>query len=154
MTLLDEVRPAIALRFGVTLDGQELGDFTGVKGLVVEHDVLEWAEGGENGFVHRLPGRVRYPQDIVLSRCTDRHSAALAAWFTRTRAARVLHSGAIHAYDGDEEVVAVWRLTGVWPVRYSGPVLDSVLGGPARETLALAHSGFVMTTPGAKAQAQ
>ena len=151
MTLLDEVRPAIALRFDVTVDGQDLGAFTGVKGLVVEHDVLEWAEGGQNGFVHRLPGRVRYPQDIVLSRCTDRQTGALAAWFDATRAARTLHSGAITAYDGDEDVVAVWRLTGVWPVRYTGPVLDSVLGGPARETLALAHSGFVLTTPQAEA---
>ena len=27
----------------------------------MEFDVFEWAEGGNNEFVHHLPGRVRYP---------------------------------------------------------------------------------------------
>ena len=140
--LLDEERTAIALRFGVTVDDQDLGPFTGVKGLVVEHEVMEWAEGGENGHVHRLPGRLRHPQDLVLSRCTDPRTPTLAAWFERTRRARLVGPGTVTAYDGEEEVVAVWHLLDVWPLRYSGPVLDTVLGGPARETLALAHSGF------------
>lgn len=142
--LLDEERTAVALRFGVTVDGQDLGPFTGIKGLVVEHEVMEWAEGGQNAHVQRLPGRLRHPQDLVLSRCTDPRTVKLATWFERTRRARVVHPGAITAYDGDEQVVAVWQLFDVWPLRYSGPVLDTLLGGPARETLALAHGGFVV----------
>ena len=27
----------------------------------MEFEVFEWAEGGNNEFVHHLPGRMRYP---------------------------------------------------------------------------------------------
>ena len=38
-------------------------------------------EGGENGFVHKLPGRLEY-DDIKLTRPVDQHSGELATWFT------------------------------------------------------------------------
>jgi hypothetical protein len=56
-------------------------------------------------------------------------------------------TGAVTAYDAEGTALAVWRLRDVWPVRYSGPVLDTVLGGLARETLDLAHSGFTVSAP-------
>lgn len=138
--------PAQTLRFGVVLDDVDLGWFTGVKGLVVEHDVLEWAEGGENGAVHRLPGRVKY-RDITVTRVLDRCTPGLLAWFTATRTTQsaALKTGRITAYDVNEELVAAWHLTGVWPLRYTGPTFDAAApGAPARETLDLAHGGFTL----------
>jgi phage tail-like protein len=140
----DDPSPALALRFGLTVDGVSLGSFTGVKGLIVESDVYEWAEGGENGFVHRLPGRAKY-KDVTLSRNTDKDTVHLATWFEEVRRTHLTHTAQVTAYDADEAAVAVWALVGVWPLRYTGPVLDSVVGGLARETLDLAHSGFTVT---------
>jgi phage tail-like protein len=140
----DDISPGVALRFGLTVDGVTLGAFTGVKGLIVENEVFEWAEGGENGFVHRLPGRAKY-KDVTLSRNTDKDTVHLAAWFEEARKDHVLRTAQVTAYDSDEQSVAVWSLVGVWPLRYTGPVLDSVLGGLARESLDLAHAGFTVT---------
>jgi phage tail-like protein len=141
--LTADERVGVALYFNVVVDLEPLGWFTGVKGLIAEHEVLEWAEGGENGFVHRLPGRLKY-RDITLSRCTDTTTVDLAAWVGRARADRSVHTAAITAYDGAAEPLVVWELRDVWPIRYSGPVLDTVAGGLARETLDLAHSGFTV----------
>ena len=43
-----------------------LGIFKGLTGLEINYDVLEYREGGNNDFVHHLPGRMRYP-NLVLS---------------------------------------------------------------------------------------
>ncbi len=41
--------------------------FQSVSGLSVEYDFEEYREGGENRFVHKLPGRTKY-SDLVLKR--------------------------------------------------------------------------------------
>src|SRR4029079_8650692 len=46
-------------RFYVMIDGTAQAIFTEVSGLQIETEVQEYAEGGNNGFVHRLPGRTR-----------------------------------------------------------------------------------------------
>src|SRR3712207_3754300 len=46
-------------RFYVQIDGLAQAVFTEISGLVVETDVFELEEGGNNGFVHRLPGRTK-----------------------------------------------------------------------------------------------
>src|SRR5437588_2017228 len=45
----------------ITQNSYFAGLFKGMEGLEVWFDVLEYAEGGNNDFVHRLPGRMRYP---------------------------------------------------------------------------------------------
>ncbi len=140
------VEPALGLRFHVVVDGVSLGGFTGVKGLTVEYEVFEWAEGGQNAYVHRLPGRLKY-QNIVLSRFTDRDSINLAAWVEEVRASLRPRTGSITAFDGDGNGVALWQLRGVWPLRYTGPVLDSYDKEMAKETVDLAHHGFTVRTP-------
>ena len=47
--------------FGIRIPGIEIGYFRECHGLSIEFDVLEYAEGGNNEFVHHLPGRLRYP---------------------------------------------------------------------------------------------
>ena len=48
--------------FGVRIPGMELGYFVECHGLAVEVEVQEYAEGGNNEFVHQLPGRLIYPK--------------------------------------------------------------------------------------------
>ena len=52
--------PGLGLRFKVAIDGHELGNWQKCDGLNVEYDIQEYREGGQNGFVHRLPGRAKY----------------------------------------------------------------------------------------------
>jgi len=47
--------------FRLSIPGVAIGSFRECNGLTMEFEVFEWAEGGNNEFVHHLPGRMRYP---------------------------------------------------------------------------------------------
>lgn len=42
--------------FLISVPGLTIGTFNQCNGLNMEFDVFEWAEGGNNEFVHHLPG--------------------------------------------------------------------------------------------------
>ena len=56
-----------AATFILKVDGREIGEFMEVSGLEVTVAVEDVEEGGQNGFVHKLPGRMTWP-NIVLKR--------------------------------------------------------------------------------------
>jgi len=135
--------PALGLRFQVTIDGHgTLGNWQKCEGLNVEYDVHEHREGGQNGFVHRLPGRAKY-QNIRLTRPVDPASAQVAAWVASVQSTVVRRTAQIAVLDAAGSVVTAWSLMGVFPVRWSGPTLDVGASQVATETLELAHNGFL-----------
>jgi phage tail-like protein len=138
--------PGIALKFDVRIDPYDIATFTGCSGLNQQYEVLEWQEGGDNGTVARLPGRLSYG-NVVLTRSVDEDSGHLAAWFSQQQRHPVRQTAVIRLFDGNGGVVASWTLAGAWPVRYSGPTLATGPGGEAIavEILELAHQGFVMS---------
>ena len=142
---MPDTDPALAIRFHVEVDGVDIGSWTECSGLSAEFEVFEWNEGGNNEFVHRLPGRIKY-QNVTLVRAIDHESANLAAWFSGLQRAVSRKTAAISAYDGNKREIATWNLAGVWPVKYSGPSLSSDGSGVAKETLELAHNGFTRGT--------
>jgi len=71
--------PGLGLRFQVTIDGQDLGNWQKCDGLGVEYEIKDYNEGGQNGFVHRLPGRAKY-QTVKLVRPVDATSIEVAGW--------------------------------------------------------------------------
>ena len=79
--------PANTYRFDVTVDGAELGSFTAVDGLSAEYEVQTYEEGGQNGYVHKLPGRLKY-QNIKVSRPVDGQSRVWPRGSARCAAAR------------------------------------------------------------------
>ena len=133
--------PALSIRFHVQVDGVDIGSWTECSGLGAEFEVFEWKEGGNNGFVHHLPGRISYP-NVTLGRAIDQDSANLAAWFSGLEQSVTRKTAAITAFDGNKREIVTWNLTGVWPVKYSGPSLSSDGAGVAKETLELSHNGF------------
>jgi phage tail-like protein len=135
--------PALSLRFMVVIDGQvRLGDWTKCEGLSVEYDIFEYREGGNNGFVHRLPGRAKY-QNIKLSRPVDGSSAAVAGWLASVQARVNPSTAAITVLDPDGVAVTTWNLVGVYPAKWTGPTLDVGSSTAAIETLELVHNGFM-----------
>jgi phage tail-like protein len=136
--------PATSLRFDVVIDGQELGSFTSLDGLTAEYEVRSYQEGGENGYVHQLPGRLKYG-NIKLTRPVDMQSKGLATWFgtlAKGGASR-RHTATVVAFNGNSERVAEWSFTGVWPVRYAGPSLAADASRVATETFEFAHNGML-----------
>lgn len=139
--------PAIGYLFAVKIEGQELGPFTKIAGLGAKYDVLTVKEGGENTFVHSLPGRVTY-ENLKLTRPVGSASRTLAAWFTefQDKLSAASHyeptTAAITAFGPDNAEAGMWSLTGVVPVSYSGPTFEAGSSNVLVETLELAHNGF------------
>jgi phage tail-like protein len=134
---------ALALRFKVVIDSQEsLGLWSKCDGLTVEYDIQEYQEGGQNDFVHRLPGRCKYT-NVKLTRPIDKSSADVATWVAGQRQKVDRSNAEISVLDAAGEVVAQWNLSDVCPVKWTGPSLDAGGNQIATEVLELAHHGFL-----------
>jgi len=139
-------------QFVFTVDGVEIGSFTEASGLSVEVEVEELQEGGQNQFVHKLPGRLKWPLLVLKRGITE--SDGLFEWFGKT-------SGDGFAAEGDKlerlsgEVVLVdaarkplrrWEFSGAFPVKWSGPSFAASSSEVATEELEITHHGFRSTS--------
>lgn len=137
--------PGLSLRFMVRIDGgdaRDLGDWMKCEGLTVEFDVFEYQEGGENSYVHRIPGRCKYP-NVRLTRPLNPDSSKVAAWVSGMQSQVKRYTAEITVLDAAGDKVTQWNLDGVVPVRWTAPQLDVSTSQAATETLELAHNGFL-----------
>jgi phage tail-like protein len=138
----ERVNYGLSLCFKVTLDDHtDLGLWTKCEGLSVEYDVLEVKEGGNNDYIHRLPGRAKY-QNLKLTRPIDKDTQKVAAWLASVASDPKRSTAEIAILDGGGGTVATWRLEGIYPVKWSGPSLDTGQNAVALEVLELVHNGF------------
>jgi phage tail-like protein len=133
---------ALSPRFTVTIDGVDLGTWSKCEGLAVEYEVFEYQEGGFNDYVHRLPGRRKYP-NIKLTRPLNSDSQKIVQWVTKMVRKVERKHGEITVLNADGKVVCRWNLAEVCPVKWTGPTLDVGGNQIANETLELAHNGFL-----------
>jgi phage tail-like protein len=147
--------PAIAVQYVVldvptiTSNPSFVGIFKGLSGLEVSFDVLEYREGGNNDFVHRLPGRMAYP-NLVLSWGLV-NDEALLQWFmaTHMKAQTQEITLTLTASQGDlTNNVRKFTFADAFPVRWSGPQLLGENSNPQTwgETLEIAHSGLKLSS--------
>jgi phage tail-like protein len=129
----------------ITANTSFLGVFKGLSGLEVNFDVLEYREGGNNDFVHRLPGRMSYP-NLTLSWGLV-NDELLLQWFmqTHSKAQTQEITLTLTATKGDvSKDLRKFTFTDAFPVRWSGPQLHATAADPESwgETLEIAHSGL------------
>ena len=109
------------------VDGVEIGRFTEVSGLEVEVEIEELEEGGENSYVHKLPGRMRWP-NITLKRGVTQNDSLLT-WLTKSSGEQFSASGnklhrssaAITLLGAGAKRLRAWEFDGAFPVKWSGP---------------------------------
>ena len=135
--------PVGALRFLVKADDCTIGRFAHCHGLAAEYEIEEYAEGGQNAFVHKLRGRMRYP-NLVLSRGIT-HETGLMDWFMQTKSAGQRGNISVSLLGPDGSPVRKWGFEGAFPVRWEGPMLNARSHTAATETLEIAHRGFVLS---------
>ena len=129
-----------------------IGMFSEVSGLEVTVDVATYAEGGENGFVHQLPGRMSWPH-VVLRRGVTQ-SDALFSWVNKAAGSGFAangnqltrSTGAITAVGSDGSRLRSWELQDVFAVRWVGPKFAVDSAEKLDEELELAHHGFTSKT--------
>ncbi|HUZ78735.1 MAG TPA: phage tail protein [Chloroflexota bacterium] len=137
--------PLLSGRFWIELQGIVEGSFTECSGLIAETEVQEYAEGGLNDYVHKLPVRTKY-SNITLKRGFV-GTTALWDWY------RKIINGVIEPADisiiVSENTVGSpgkergrWNLHQAYPVKWQGPELRADGGAAMVETLELAHRGW------------
>lgn len=140
--------PFLAFNFLVELEGIVVGGFSEVTGLQFEIEVEDYREGGQNAYVHRLPGPARYPANLVLKRgLSDRD--ALWRWHQAVMAGRIERRNvSIVLLETAREEVFRWNFVKAYPLRWVGPDLNAASATLAVETLELAHRGLEPLTSG------
>jgi phage tail-like protein len=128
--------------FTVRIPDLNIGYFDEVRGLEIEVDVFEYAEGGNNEFLHQLPGRIRYPRLILQRGLTEEDNLLRWFWKTRTQAERVELIIDGNARSGKSK--RSWSFEGAYPVKWSGPTFNTSGATVAREALEIVHSGLQM----------
>ena len=130
---------AANVHFVVKVDGVDLGSFTKLEGLSAQFKVEEYWEGGENGFVHHLPGALNF-SNLKLTRPINETTPSLGKWFTKGKYNLTRQTASVEAYDTADEGrrIARWELAGVVPVKWSGPTLSVDGSAVLLETFELA----------------
>jgi phage tail-like protein len=134
--------PAVSVCFVVKVDGKELGNFTSCEGLGCEITIETREEGGENGFIHQLPGRMKYT-NVKFTRPINADSSKVASWMSSMVTDIKRHTATIEARTADGETVCKWNLDKVIPVKWLGPQFNVDTPKVAMETVELAYHGFV-----------
>ena len=147
MSIADPADTAVSVYFEVHIDGYELGAFTGCDGLGCEIVIEPREEGGQNSYVHQLPGRIKYT-NVKLTRPVTVETTKIAAWFAMMNGIVRRTRAEIIVKNHDNNAVFAWVLTDVIPVRWTGPSLSVESPKIATETLELAHHGFLPNVVG------
>jgi len=129
-------------RFYVKIDGMTTAVFTEMSGLQVETVVTEYEEGGNNGFVHRLPGRTKVG-NLTLKRGVVA-SNEFFNWYSEILQGKLKYRHVdVLVFDSEGRELAKWSFANAFPVKWVGPQLAADGKNAAIETLELAHEGLI-----------
>src|SRR3954453_9625590 len=98
--------PVGELRYKVKIQDLEIGRFTEVSGLQVEYEIMEYGEGGNNDFTHKLRGRRKYT-NLVLKRGVTNENALLT-WFLRCERSSHGHDVTLTLVGPDAKTLRRW----------------------------------------------
>src|SRR4051795_13272128 len=116
-----------AATFLFEVDGVEIGRFMEVSGLEVNVAVEDLEEGGENSYVHKLPGRMTWP-NISLKRGVTQNDALLT-WLNKSSGEQFAansnkltrSTAAITLIGAGGKRLRAWNFDGAYPIKWRGP---------------------------------
>jgi phage tail-like protein len=137
-------------QFGIEIAGVVNAIFDEVSGLGAKMDVFEVKEGGLNGYIHRLPGRVTH-SNITL-KWGSAYTTALYDWYasvvSKADKQSELKNISILQLDQRREEVRRWNLTNAFPVDWKGPAFNASTSAIAVESMEIAYSNLTMVKKG------
>ena len=149
--------PFLAYRFFVTLDPTDAylppaqallipllaaAGFQEAKGLGADLEVMPYAEGGRNDFVHQLPVRHSWSR-ISLKRGMVR-GPGLFDWYRAglTQSLGARRDGVILLLNPDAVPAMAWVFRAGIAVKWSGPEMNAMQNAVAMEAIEIAHHGI------------
>ena len=143
MAGIDAIPPLQSGRFLVEIGSEVVANFQECSGLTVEVEVQEYVEGGNNEFIHKLPGRMKY-SNITLKRGIS-DNPQFASWRPRIEGGKISvqpKNISIILFDHAGQTVKTWEVSEAYPVKWTGPDMRASSMDVAIETLELAHRGW------------
>ena len=135
--------PYTSFNYWVFIDGLDVIGFSEVSGLQMEVEVEEYREGGNNDFIHKLPGPGRFPSALTLKRGLSSKSSRLWEWAELTRKGIIdRRTGAIVLLDSMGFPVKFWSFEGAYPSKWVGPDLRASANEVVIESVELMHEGI------------
>jgi phage tail-like protein len=120
-----------------------------ISGLNQVMDTQDIWEGGASGQYRTLPGKKHWP-NLVLQGVVAQQETSFFDWFDSVQIGTIALSranGLIKLKQGDgTKPVATWEFVGAFPIKYSGPTLDTHSALLAFETIELTHQGLERTS--------
>jgi phage tail-like protein len=143
--MADRKDPLAGFHYAIEIQGVISGFFTECDGIGSEHEVIEHKVVDSSGHAHvqKIPGRLKW-ENITLKRgITDN----MDIWDWRELVVQgdvdeARHNGSIVMFDQSLEEVARWNFVNAWPVKVSGPAVESDSNEFAVEELVVAHEGL------------
>lgn len=132
--------------FVVELDGERVAAFSECTLPDMQLDVQEYEEGGQNEYVHMLPGR-RKAGRVTLSRGLDK-DAKLMTWYLDALSGNVTKatkSLSIIMLNTKRQPMARWDFERAIPVKWTGPTLKSEQAAVAIEKIEIAVHDLIVT---------
>lgn len=141
MTVIPAPNVALEHAFSVAVNGVPLGSFTSCSGLSAAYHVYEYEEGGNNLYVHRQRGRLKFDNLVLSGGITDQ--SVLLHWLLAADAVgRQVVIVSFLKPDGSHPLRR-FAFIGAVPVRWSGPSGNASANSVATETLEIAHQGML-----------
>lgn len=142
--------PPAAFHFSVALlpGGNQSVDnaFAEVSGLDTEREVIQVKEGGENRFVHQLPGRNK-PAKLVLKRGLLVSLSTLFEWCKDSLEGDLAtaikpRDMVVYLLGQSSDVLMAWHVSRAWPVKWSVDRFNASENKVAMETLEFAYTAI------------
>ncbi|MFC1944166.1 phage tail protein [Chloroflexota bacterium] len=133
-------------KFGVSIENVVTAEFTEASGLEAQIEIFEYQEGGNNMFVHKLPGRVKYP-NVTLKRGIIA-SNDLWDWFQQVMNRKIKRQNiSIVLYGQNGLEVRRWDLDNAYPIKWTGPPFKADGNVVAIESIEFVHEGMTVQDP-------
>lgn len=140
MSTIQEVHPSC--RFYIMIDRIPHAVFTELSAMQIETEVMEYAEGGNNRFIHRLPGRTKI-SNITLKRGMTSSNELFKWYFDIVQGKKIERRNlSIVMYDTAGREIVRWNFINAYPVKWIGPQFTANGTAVAIETMELAHDGL------------
>ncbi len=136
-----EIEAHPAFSFAVKIDGKSEAIFSECQLPSLEVDILEQKEGGYNGAVHLLPGRVK-PGRVILKRGVTQSNEMLK-WYQDVASGKpkaAERQVSVTLYDSLGSPVVSLNFGKSYPAKWTGPAFKSGDSAIAIETLELAFA--------------
>jgi phage tail-like protein len=141
----------VTQKFSVEIQGIEVAYFAECSGLELNTEVFEYAEGGLNGYTHKLPVRTKVG-NITLRRGMVEDDT-LWTWYSAVLDGTINRKAiSINVYNQTAETTTpskiCWTLANALPVKWTAPAFKASENAIAVEALEFACGAITRVTGG------